>query len=255
MISKKSIDLNCDMGESNDEARIATDLALLKSVTSINIACGGHAGDAASMERTVQAAIEAGVAVGAHPSYPDRENFGRKFVGMPIREIERCVYEQIASLAQVCARIGVRMTHVKPHGALYHCAMTRIAAAEAIARAARQIDASLILVGLAGCGGFSRWKTLGFDIAEEAFADRNYENDGSLRERLYADAIIIDSRAAASQAVSIATQQSATAVDGSVVSIKADTLCIHSDTPGAAEHARLIRSELERSGVRVAALR
>lgn len=248
------IDLNCDMGESDDESRIAIDCVLLESVTSVNIACGGHAGTPASMERTVWAAISQKVAVGAHPSYPDRANFGRVAMDMSIGELERCVRTQIATLASVCARTGAELTHVKPHGALYHAAATREDVANAIAGAAHDVNPSLVLVGLAGSTGLAKWKTLGCPVAAEAFADRRYEKDGSLRGRQHEDALITNHQEAVAQAMRIAVRKAVVAIDGTEVALQADTMCIHSDTPGAADHARAIRSAIEQAGVRVSSL-
>ena len=250
-----TIDLNCDMGESEDDSQIAIDAALMQSVTSINVACGGHAGNDASMERTVQSAMSKYLAIGAHPSYPDRENFGRVPVNISLSELETSVRTQIASLARICERNNVRLKHVKPHGALYHAAMNRNDIADVIARAVQSIDASLILVGLAGSQGLARWKSQGCLVAVEAFADRRYESDGSLRSRQHADSLILHSEEAVAQAVRIAVQQNVIAIDGSEIALQANTLCIHSDTPNAVEHAKAIRAALERANVRVASLR
>lgn len=254
MNSLHTIDLNCDMGESDDESQVATDVALMQSVTSINIACGGHAGNDASMERTVRAAMSKNIAIGAHPSYPDRENFGRVPVNISLSELEISVRTQIASLARICEQNNVRLKHVKPHGALYHAAMTRNDIADVIASAVQSIDTSLILVGLAGSHGLARWKSQGYRVAAEAFADRRYECDGSLRSRQHTDSLIVRSDEAVAQAVRIAAQKTVIAVDGSEVSLQPDTLCIHSDTPNAIEHARAIRAAMERASVRVTSL-
>lgn len=246
-----SIDLNCDMGESDDSAQVAVDLALMGIATSVNIACGGHAGTPPSMERTVQASLARGVAIGAHPSFIDRANFGRTDHDLPPAEVEQLMLDQIQALCDVARRAGARLTHVKPHGALYHAAMTRMPIADAIARASRRVDPALILVGLAGAAGLDRWRDAGCPVAAEAFADRRYEPDGSLRARSKPDALITDSQLAARQAVSIARGHGVTAIDGSLVAIRADTICIHSDTPGAVVLAGFIRKELEREGVKI----
>ncbi|MFO0856059.1 MAG: 5-oxoprolinase subunit PxpA [Phycisphaerales bacterium] len=254
MSSINTIDLNCDMGESDDELQIAIDAALMQSVTSINVACGGHAGNEASMERTVLAAMSKNVAIGAHPSYPDRENFGRVPVNISLSELENSVRTQIATLARICERNNVRLKHVKPHGALYHAAMTRNDIADVIACAVQSIDASLILVGLAGSQGLARWKSQRYRVAAEAFADRQYEHDGSLRSRQHADSLIVRTHEAVAQSVGITVRNAVVAVDGTEITLQADTLCIHSDTPNAVEHAKAIRAALERASVRVASL-
>ena len=249
-----SIDLNCDMGESDDPARIGADSALLSVVTSANIACGGHAGDEASMARTIRGAMERGVAIGAHPSYPDRANFGRSEQDLSAEAIEATVAAQIGELARVARSLGAKLSHVKPHGALYHAAMTVPHVAGAIARAVGRLDRGLILVGLAGSPALACWESLGFAVAAEAFADRRYEPDGSLRSRNKPDALIDEASEAARQALSIANGLGVMSIAGEVVQVRADTVCLHSDTPGAAALARAIRRELERAGVAVRAI-
>lgn len=232
-----TIDLNSDMGELEDSA---LERRILAHVTSANVACGGHAGDEATMERTVRMAVEAGVAVGAHPGYPDRANFGRVEMTLASGELERTVYEQIAALAAVAERSGARIAHVKPHGALYNVAAKNTAVAQSIARAAARWSRETVLVGLAGSRMVAAWRAMGFAVAEEAFADRRYEPDGSLRPRRLAGALLTDPAEAAAQAVRLAP--------------RAHTLCIHSDTPGAPEIAAAVRKALRGAGVEVAAL-
>ncbi len=245
----RSIDLNCDLGESDTPAQIAADAALLAIVTSANIACTGHAGNDASMARTIRAALIHNVAIGAHPSYPDRANFGRLEIDMPLAAIERSVAEQIATLARVARSLSATLSHVKPHGALYHAAMTKPPVAEAIARATGSIDPALTLVGLAGSPALDQWRALGFKVAAEAFADRRYEPDGSLRARSKPDALIENAVDAATQAVSIATGRGITSISGQHVPIHADTICLHSDTPNAPALAAAIRAALAQAGV------
>lgn len=226
------IDLNCDMGELADAAH---EEQLMQLITSANIACGGHAGDEATMRRTVRLAHQYGVAVGAHPGYPDRANFGR--VPMPLSpdEIERTVYEQIAALGAMAA-----IAHVKPHGALYNLAARDATVADAIARGAARWSRELVLVGLAGSVMLDVWREMGFRAAAEAFADRRYEPDGSLRPRKYADALITDPAAAGAQAVRLAAS--------------AQTLCVHGDTPGAPAILHSVREALYAAGILLAAL-
>jgi UPF0271 protein len=252
-VSAPSIDLNCDLGESGEPLATGVDLALLDVVTSVNIACGGHAGDETSMSGVVRAALTRGVAIGGHPSYPDRARFGRVELTMSISEIETAVAGQIGALDRIARGLGVTLHHVKPHGALYHAAMRSRAIATAVARAAGRISARVILVGLAGAAALAVWRALGFDVLAEAFADRCYERDGSLRSRPLPGALITDPARAAAQAVRIATARSVVSFDGSIVHVEADTICIHSDTPGAPAIARAVRAALERAGVEVAA--
>ena len=226
------IDLNCDMGELGDAAR---EERLMRLITSANIACGGHAGDEAAMRNTLRLALQCGVAAGAHPGYPDRAHFGR--VAMPLSpdEIERTVYGQIAALGAVAAGEGAAIFHVKPHGALYNLAARDADVARAIARGAARWSRELVLVGLAGSVMLDVWREMGFRAAAEAFADRRYEPDGSLRPRRYADALVTDPAAAGAQAVRLAAA--------------AATLCVHGDTPGAPEILRAVREALKAAGI------
>jgi len=211
------IDLNCDMGELDDAAHEA---ALMAYITSANIACGGHAGDAQTMERTARLALERGVRIGAHPGYPDRENFGRLEIEMTREAIAETVYAQIARLDDVVRRVGGTMVHVKPHGALYNVAVRNGEVARAIAEGAARWNPRTILFGLAGSPMLEVWRTMGMAVAGEAFADRRYEADGTLRSRKFADALITDPEAAAAQALRFAR--------GGL----AETICVHGDTPG-----------------------
>lgn len=249
-----SIDLNCDLGEDPQRIRDGTDLALLGLVTSANIACGGHAGDEFTMTETVRGAIERGVAVGAHPGYPDRAGFGRLELDLSPDQVEDTVLEQIRTLDGVARSLGTRLVHVKPHGALYHAAMTRPAVSQAIARAVGRVDAGLILVGLAGAPALEAWQKLGFHTLPEAFADRRYEPDGSLRSRTLPGALIDDPGASAEQALRIASGKGVVASDGTVILLSAGTLCVHSDTPGAPGVALAVRDRLEGAGITVAPL-
>ena len=253
-MTARAIDLNCDLGESPDRVRNGTDAQLLDCVTSANIACGGHAGDEATMTETVRAAIARGVAIGAHPGYPDREGFGRVELAMRAEEIRLSVADQIRALDRVARAMGAGLTHVKPHGALYHAAMTKPLIASAIADACRKVSPGIVLVGLAGAPALGWWRAAGFRVASEAFADRRYEADGSLRSRAHADSLIIDPALAAAQAVDLALGRGVVAVDGACVPIRADTVCIHSDTPGAVSVARAVRAALASAGFALASL-
>ncbi len=247
------IDLNCDLGEG--DAGSSGDLALLDIVSSANIACGGHAGDERSMRETVRAAAARGVAVGAHPGYPDRARFGRFELNMSPAEIEAAVKSQVFALCAIAKEELTTVVHVKPHGALYHAAMNDDAVARAVAGAVRAVSESLVLVGLAGAAGLDVWRGLGVPVAAEAFADRRYERDGSLQSRSKAGSLISDPAHAAEQAVRIALGRGLQTSDGTLLPVHADTICVHSDTPGAAEVAHGVRAALERAGVRVGSLR
>lgn len=244
-----AIDLNCDLGESPERLADGSDEALLGLVTSANVACGGHAGDEASMHTIVLAAARLGVAVGAHPSFPDRANFGRLDMPLADADLEASILAQVRALARVAAAFGTPLVHVKPHGALYHAASTRPAVADAVARAVRAVDPRLTLVGLAGSPCLDRWRAAGLRTAAEAFADRRYEPDGSLRSRTLPDALIHDPALAAAQAVRIARGQGVLTADGRVVPLHARTICLHSDTPGSAEVALAVREALLAAGL------
>ena len=212
------IDLNCDMGELEDAAHEA---ALMQYITSANIACGGHAGDELTMERTARLAIARGVNIGAHPGYPDRENFGRLEVAMSGREIADTVHEQIVRLDAVVRRLGGEIVHVKPHGALYNVAVKNTMVAQAIAQGVARWIPQMPIFGLAGSPMLDVWRSMGMNVVGEAFADRRYEPDGTLRSRKFPDALITDPREAAAQALRLAREG------------KAQTVCVHGDTPGA----------------------
>lgn len=253
-MTPRTIDLNCDLGECDDPAGIANDLALLDIVTSANIACGGHAGDERSMTRTVIAAVERGVALGAHPGYPDRANFGRVACDIGHQVLEDSITTQIEALLGIANQYGGTLTHVKPHGALYHAAMQQREVAELIARAVARLGLTAILVGQANAPGLAVWRNMGFRVASEAFADRRYERDGSLRSRTQPDAMIESPEQAANQAVEIALGRGIATLTGDIAALHADTLCLHSDTPNSIANARAVRETLERNGVQCRSL-
>lgn len=223
------IDLNCDVGELEDAAYEA---ALLDCISSANVACGGHAGDAASMERTARLALERGVRIGAHPSYPDRVHFGRVKMAMSAAEIEGAVREQIERLEAVVRGLGGEIAHVKPHGALYNVAARDGDTARAIGRAVVRWNPRATMFGLAASPALGLWREMGLAVAAEAFADRRYEPDGSLRFRALPGALITDPREAAAQALRFARGG------------QAQTICVHGDTPGAVEILRACREAL-----------
>ena len=248
------IDINSDLGESEESLANGTDFELMRYITSANIACGGHAGDEHTMRETLRFAKQLNVAVGAHLGYPDRANFGRLESPMASAEIEASVRDQIAALAAIAEPLGVRLVHCKPHGALYHAANKSAEIAAAIGRAVLESDEQLIMVGQAGSTTLTLWESMGLSCAAEAFADRAYEPDGILRKRTLPGALLDDPAKAARQALDIATRHIALTTDGSELKVAADTICIHSDTPGSVAIARAVNERLKTGGVRVRAL-
>jgi UPF0271 protein len=223
------IDLNCDMGELEDAQHEA---ALMQYITSANIACGGHAGDQATMERTTGLALAGGIRIGAHPGYPDPANFGRIEMPLSAAEIEATVQEQIERLDAVVRRLGGEIVHVKPHGALYNVAVRNETVARAIGAGIARWNPQVTVFGLAGSPMLDWWREMGFPVAAEGFADRRYEADGTLRNRKFPDALITDPQAAAAQAVRLAREG------------VAQTICVHGDTPGAVEILKACREAL-----------
>ncbi len=248
------IDLNADMGESFGRWTLGADAALLGLVTSANIACGFHAGDPSVMAQTVAAAVAAAVAIGAHPGYPDLAGFGRRALDMSAADLEAAVLYQIGALAAFTHAAGVELAHVKPHGALYNRAAVDPAVAEPIARAVRRFSADLILVGLAGSALPAAGHSAGLRVAAEAFADRAYAADGTLRDRRLPGAVLPTPAAAAAQAVAIAHGR-LQAHDGTPLPLVAATLCLHGDTLDAVAYATAVRGALDAAGVAVRGLR
>ena len=244
-----NIDLNCDMGELPTAIADGSQEAIMRFVTSINVASGGHAGDDASMHATIEQARRWKLSIGAHPSYPDRANFGRLAMQMPAEAIAQTVWAQVAALARIATQHGVRLRHVKPHGALYNAAAADRGIARAIADGVSRWSREPVLVGLAGSVMLEVFREAGFAVAAEAFADRRYEADGSLRARRFADALITDPTAAARQAIDIVMEGGLTAVDGSRIAVRAATLCIHGDTVGARDIAAAVQAALQERGI------
>lgn len=247
------IDLNCDMGEGFGAWSMGQDGALLDMVTSANIACGAHAGDPATMARTVAAALAKGVAVGAHPSLPDLQGFGRRTMAITPEEARGLVLYQVGALEAFVRAAGGRLHHVKPHGALYNMVARDRALADAIAGAVRDFDPSLILVGLSGSELIRAGQTLGLACAQEAFADRGYEADGSLTPRSRPGALIEDEAEAVARALRMAREGRVTSRTGEDVALQADTLCIHGDQPRALGFARSLRQALSEAGIQLRA--
>jgi len=277
MESVKHIDLNCDMGELPEAIANGTQESLMPSLTSVNVACGGHAGDERTMKTTVEQALRWKLAIGAHPGYPDRENFGRLEMNLPPEAVADSVCEQVRALTAIVATCGANLVHVKPHGALYNQAVKNrelaaaiaegvknAVAAENVAAALRRCSAPLrrcrclsedvVLVGLAGSSMLDVFRKAGFAVAAEAFADRRYEPDGALRSRKFEDALIRDPEEAGRQALSIVERGIVIASDGSEVAVEAQTLCIHGDTPDAPQIAVTVARTLREAGVTLCAL-
>jgi UPF0271 protein len=232
------IDLNADVGEGFETQE------LLNWVTSVNIACGGHAGDERSMAEAVQSALKHALKIGAHPSYPDREGFGRSEVNLEDDSLIALIQDQVSGLQEIARKTGASLSHVKPHGALYHRSAHDPHTARVIARAIHEMNSGLALVGLAHSRSGEAALELGLPFLSEAFADRRYEASGALLSRLNPGALITDPNQAATQAREIALKGQVTSIDGTPLSIRAQTLCVHSDTPGAAEIAKAVRIAL-----------
>jgi UPF0271 protein len=248
------VDLNCDVGELPEAVADGTQEAILRQVTSANIACGGHAGDAQMMRATIEQALRCGVAIGAHPGYEDRANFGRVPLALSREELAASVHRQVVALAEIAEQCGARIGHVKAHGALYNQAAHDRAIARAIAEGVARWRKDVVLVGLAGSAMLEEFRAAGFAVAAEGFADRKYEADGSLRARKFRDALLHDPAEAAAQALRMAKEGTVVAATGAVIPLKVETICIHGDTPGAAHIAAAVRRTLEAAGITVRAL-
>jgi UPF0271 protein len=249
--TQSTIDLNADLGEGFGSSSLLHDTALLELVSSANIACGFHAGDARTMRDTVRAAKERGVSIGAHPSYPDIPGFGRRELGLPAREIARHVEYQLRSMVDICGAESAHLAYVKPHGALYNRAAWDQGVANAIVDAMLRVDDRLTLLGLPkskmeGAAELHRMR-----FAAEAFVDRTYNPDGTLVKRSEPDAVIHDVNAAVARAADLFATDTVRARDGSEIRIFADSLCVHGDNPDALRILRAVRRRLEDSGARI----
>jgi len=252
-----TIDLNCDMGERPGDNGIAADIRLMHWVTSVNIACGAHAGNEPTARAVATAAAARGLSIGAHPGYPDPANFGRASLDITPAALEASLTDQLCLFAGIASDLAVPITHIKPHGALYHDVLHQDAIASAFTRAVRSIwnqGRCPVLVGFAGTHRLAQWRSAGFAVAAEAFAERRYAADGSLLPRSQPNALIETPQDAANQAVDIALHRCVSA-GGHLIPIIADTICIHSDSPGAkattaAVHAALVREGCALKGLR-----
>ncbi|CAN5521846.1 5-oxoprolinase subunit PpxA [soil metagenome] len=246
-----SIDLNCDMGESLGVWRMGNDAALMDYVSSINVACGFHAGDASVIRKTVETAIEKDVAIGAHPGFPDLQGFGRREIKMSAEEVFDIVLYQVSAVKGICQAFGGKLHHVKPHGALYNQAAKDASFAAAIAKAVKSIDDNLIFYGLSNSLLISEAEKIGLQTASEVFADRTYQADGSLTPRNETTALIKDSEKAVSQVLQMITEQSVIATNGEKIPLKAETVCIHGDGEHALEFAKIINAKLKKCDIQI----
>jgi UPF0271 protein len=242
----QAIDLNCDLGEG-----AGNDAALMSLITSANIACGGHAGDAVTMRETMMLALQNGVAIGAHPGFADRENFGRRELTMTSAEVHRLIVAQFGALQEIARSICAKVQYVKPHGALYNMAARDPRLADAIASAVSNVDSEVMLFGLAGSEMIRAGQAHGLRVANEIFADRTYQPDGSLTPRAHPQAMIEDEAAAIAQVLQIVRTETVTAVNGELVRVKADTVCLHGDGVRPVAFASSLRAALEAAGIRV----
>lgn len=248
MAANIKVDLNADLGEGCDN-----DQALLQLVSSANIACGFHAGDAQTMLQSVRWALQYGVAIGAHPSFPDRENFGRTAMQLPPETVYAQVVYQLGALAAIARAEGGKMVHVKPHGMLYNQAATDPALADAIAHAVHSVDPALKLVGLAGSELIRAGERLGLATSQEVFADRRYQSSGNLVPRSQPDALIESDELALQQTLMMVQQQIVVSREGGAVPVQADTVCLHGDGEHALAFARSLREAFRQQNIQVSA--
>jgi UPF0271 protein len=246
------IDINSDMGESYGAWIMGADEEIMPNITSANIACGFHGGDPKTIDKTVRLAKQHGVAVGAHPSYPDLQGFGRRRMNMPLDEVEACIIYQVGALAAFAQANGVPLVHVKAHGELYNWAAVDGDVARAIARGIRRVDPKLVMVCLATAPTMCEASEAeGLKVAREAFADRMYMPDGTLQSRRVAGSVHQDPEVAAQQVLDIVCERTVKTVDGSRIPIEAETICIHGDNPPAPKIAAAVRRALAGAGIEV----
>ena len=247
----KTIDLNADVGELPDLIKDGTQEAVMSCVSSVNVACGGHAGDEASITQTLLTAKRLALAIGAHPSFPDRKNFGRNVMKISSEDLELSLIEQIQFLQRLGKTVGVSLSHVKPHGALYNLATADETLAKVICKSVQKVDSNLAIVGFAGSKMIEVVRSRGLKAIGEAFVDRRYEADGSLRSRQKPNALITDPNEVLVQAKSICIAGKVQTAEETWISVKPQTLCVHSDTPGAAALAKTIRDGLMREHIKI----
>ncbi|GAW49105.1 MULTISPECIES: LamB/YcsF family protein [unclassified Nocardioides] len=248
-----TVDLNCDLGESFGAWRLGDDAAMLSLVSSANVACGFHAGDPTVIRQTVATAAAEDVAIGAHVAYPDLAGFGRRFMDMSPESLADAVLYQIAALEGFARAAGRRVAYVKPHGALYNTVVHHVDQARAVVRATKTFDPSLKILGLPGSAVLAAAREEGLGVVTEAFADRAYTPEGTLVSRSEPGAVLADVEHVARRATRMVTHREVEAIDGSVIRIDADSLCIHGDSPGAVEMAHAVRAGLTGAGVEIRA--
>lgn len=253
-MAKLKVDLNCDLGESFGVYTSGNDKEVIPFISSVNIACGFHAGDPSIMRKTVKMALASGVSIGAHPGLPDLAGFGRRQMAVTAEEVFDLVLYQTGALWAFVKAEGGKLQHVKPHGALYNMAAVDVSLAEAIAEAIYRLNPELILYGLAGSSLVEAGERLGLRTAHEVFADRSYQSDGGLTPRGVAGALILEEQKAAQQALRMVMEGKVRCLNGHDITIKADTICIHGDEPHAPEFARKIRQALQEEGVLIRSL-
>lgn len=251
----KKIDLNCDLGESFGNYKIGLDEEVIRHISSANVACGFHASDPLVMQKTVALAKENGVCIGAHPGFPDLVGFGRRNMSVSPSEAKALVQYQIGALDAFCKAAGVKLCHVKPHGALYNMAGKDDILAQAVCEGIFEYDSNLILLGLSGSKMIEAGKKIGLRTANEVFADRAYEDDGSLVARSKHGALITDENLAVSRVVEMVKNGRVTSITGNEIEIKADSICLHGDGVKAVEFAKRIKEELLKNGVEIVPLR
>jgi 5-oxoprolinase (ATP-hydrolysing) subunit A len=244
-----TIDINCDMGEG-----IGNDESIMPFISSANVACGYHAGNEEIMKQTIELAIKNRVVIGAHPSFFDKENFGRTEKNLAVDEIYDLVILQLRTIDKIIQKSSQKLHHVKPHGALYNMSAKDPLIAKAIAQAVKDFDDDLILFGLSGSYSVSEAKAIDLKTANEVFADRTYQNDGSLTQRSLPNALIEDVEKSVQQALKMITEKKVTSVNGKNVSIIADTICIHGDGKNAVEFARQIFQSLTQNNIDIKAI-
>src|SRR2546428_5805138 len=249
----KRIDLNCDMGESYGAWKMGADAEVMPFISSANIACGFHGGDPATIRQTVKLAVDHGVAIGAHPSLPDLQGFGRRVMKISPQDMYDLVVYQAGALEAFARAAGARLHHVKCHGALYNMAANDEALSEAMARAVKDLGSGVILYALSGSKSLSIAKSAGVRVAGEVFADRGYSDDGTLAPRGKPGAMIEDANLAAERALAMIEKGYVTSLSGKPVPVSADTLCLHGDQPGAVAFAKAIRKIFSEKGIAVAA--
>ena len=243
------IDINCDLGEAATPEQLTVEQQLFPFITSANIACGLHAGSPDLMRHTISAARQHGVAIGAHPGFPDRGGYGRREQAWPADAVESLIAYQVGALSAIAALEDVILSHVKPHGALYHMASRDRETAFAVARAVARLDRRLIVVGPPGSELLTAGRELGLRVAAEAFVDRAYHADGRLVSRERADAVLTTERDVQARLQELVREHRIVSVEGTVLHLQVETICIHADTPGAVPLARVVREALAGAGV------